>query len=325
MGVSRRVAADALAWFLAANAAACAGAALLAHGGRFSQRYDVLAHFSWLYLAGGVALAIPALFLRNWGRPTVLGLGALAIAASLALMISAWMEDPGPQAPADAPGQIKIIQYNALRTNTDLKRQVDWLIAQDPDIVTISEARQDLLEMIRKRTRWDVAGRKSNLMIFSRRKRLVMNRPRLGGDTPLTFVNATFEGPGGQPYEVVTAHLDWPTHRIHARQAVALGGVVSLLPRERMILTGDFNAAPWSFGLKRMARRLGLTRRDGALATFPADRRGFPWPIPVLPIDHVYAGPGWATVSVTRGPRLGSDHYPLIVVLAPVAPDRADP
>jgi len=99
--------------------------------------------------------------------------------------------------------------------------------------------------------------------------------------------------------------------------------LVADLPRERMILTGDFNSAPWSHMLRQTDAALGLTRRDRGLATFPADRRGFPWPVPVLPIDHVYAGPGWATVSVTRGPRLGSDHYPLVVILAPVSPSPA--
>ena len=46
---------------------------------------------------------------------------------------------------------------------------------------------------------------------------------------------------------------------------------------------------------------------------------------PLLPIDHLYAGPGWATVSVRRGPPLGSDHYPLVVTLAPVARDGPRP
>ena len=40
-------------------------------------------------------------------------------------------------------------------------------------------------------------------------------------------------------------------------------------------------------------------------------------PFALLPIDHVYAGPGWRTVRAERGPRLGSDHYPVIVTLAP--------
>ncbi len=36
-------------------------------------------------------------------------------------------------------------------------------------------------------------------------------------------------------------------------------------------------------------------------------------------VGALRAGPGWATVKVERGPWLGSDHYPLIVTLAPVA------
>ena len=57
---------------------------------------------------------------------------------------------------------------------------------------------------------------------------------------------------------------------------------------------------------------LALADRDGGAVDFSVE------PIDeVLPIDHVYAGPGWRTVSVQRGPKLGSDHYPVIVTLAP--------
>ena len=77
---------------------------------------------------------------------------------------------------------------------------------------------------------------------------------------------------------------------------------------------GDFNATPWSFTLQRLDHEFGLIRRDRALFSWPI------WPhlpAPFLPIDHVYAGDGWATVKVERGPKLGSDHYPVILTLAP--------
>jgi endonuclease/exonuclease/phosphatase (EEP) superfamily protein YafD len=47
------------------------------------------------------------------------------------------------------------------------------------------------------------------------------------------------------------------------------------------------------------------------LFSWPATRS----PIPILPIDHLYAGPAWRTVNVERGPHLGSDHYPLVATL----------
>ena len=85
-------------------------------------------------------------------------------------------------------------------------------------------------------------------------------------------------------------------------------------PREHVILVGDFNSTPWSFARRREETALGLERRTRILPTYPANG---PFGVALLPIDHVYAGPGWGTVSINRGPRLGSDHYPIVAVLAP--------
>jgi endonuclease/exonuclease/phosphatase (EEP) superfamily protein YafD len=123
--------------------------------------------------------------------------------------------------------------------------------------------------------------------------------------------------------EIVVTHTQWPTDPRQASQSLDLRSVAAALPRQRMILGGDFNSTPWSFRRRREDAALGLIRRDRAAPTWPTGHAG-PWrwlaPVPFLPIDHVYAGAGWATTSVRRGPRLGSDHYPLVVTLAPVAP-----
>jgi endonuclease/exonuclease/phosphatase (EEP) superfamily protein YafD len=317
MGAVRRVLAEAWGVFLVLNAGVDALVAVAALGGARNPRLDVLSHFSVLYLASALAAVLLIAPLRNWARPTVFALSAVAIVASGTLVAPEFTRSRGPLAAAEAPNQLKIIQYNALRYNADVDREVDWLIAQRPDFVTIQEARHDLRDVLVKRTGWQVAGAAGTLMIFSREPRITMNRPTLGPRERLHFVNATYPSASG-PFELVTVHLHWPTSPIHATEQAQLPALTALLPRERMILTGDFNSAPWSAALKRTDRTIGLTRRDRALASFPADLRGWRWPMPVLPIDHVYAGPGWATVSVTRGPRLGSDHYPVVLVLAPV-------
>ncbi|MDE2488701.1 MAG: endonuclease/exonuclease/phosphatase family protein, partial [Alphaproteobacteria bacterium] len=87
-------------------------------------------------------------------------------------------------------------------------------------------------------------------------------------------------------------------------------------------VTGDFNSTPWSFSRRRWDKAFGLIRRDRALFSWPAGKTvwGVKPPFPILPIDHVYAGPDWATVSIRRGPKLGSDHYPVVAILAPVGP-----
>lgn len=292
--------------------AVAAGLSLL--GGQF-HRLDLLSHFAPLY-------AITAAFGLVWsvvaGRGPIIAASLLSLLASGILIAPEFRRDAGPMAAATAPGQIKVIQFNAGRDNSDIQGVVDWLIAQDADVITLTEGRRQLRRLIQKRTGWRTAGGHGQLVIYTRDQYAGMVRPRPPKPDLATFVNATYDRPGG-PVEVVTAHFTWPTRPDIAGQVRAVEFVAAARPRKRMILTGDLNASPWSAQLRRLDHSLGLTRRDRAIATWPAQVMGHAWPLPFLPIDHVYAGPGWATVKVERGPHLGSDHYPLIVTLAPVA------
>ena len=293
---------------------AAALAAVLSLGGSQDPRLDLLSHLAPLYGAVGLAGAVWAIVA---GRGPIVAASVLAIVASAYLVVPEFSRGTGPAAPPDAPGQIKVIQLNALTRNTDIGRVAAWLTAQKPDIVTVSEARHDLRDLMVRRG-WKTAGARGSLMIFTPVRYKAMDRPRPPGGAVLTFVNATYANPSGD-LEVFTTHLDRDLRAVSRRQHRGLETILAHRPTERMILTGDFNATPWSAQLRRLDRDLGLIRRDRATPTWPAQAFGHRWPLPFLPIDHIYAGPGWATVKVERGPWLGSDHYPLIVTLAPVA------
>jgi endonuclease/exonuclease/phosphatase (EEP) superfamily protein YafD len=306
-----------------ALAAACAGAALAAQGGRVSPALDVLTNLAPLYLVGGVLGGALSAAGRGTIRKAGLAMAVLAALGAAALMAPEFLRSTGPTAPLNAAGQIKLVELNVWRENPDLDRLADWLASEDPDIIVLDESSTALRDLIVRRLgRGGVAGYASTVMIFARGPYLQMDRPVIGPQSHLTFVNATYPSQSG-PFEMVAAHTDWPTSGRQGAQSATLAGVVARLPRRRMILAGDFNSAPWSFRRRRDDAAFGLIRRDRALATWPAGHAG-PWrgwaPVPFLPLDHVYAGPGWATVSVRRGPRVGSDHYPLVVTLAPVAP-----
>ena len=120
-------------------------------------------------------------------------------------------------------------------------------------------------------------------------------------------------------YTVVGAYALWPAPA--GRQQIQTAFLASRLQafnRDNLILAGDFNSTPWSFSLRRQDALFGLTRRSHALFSWsvqPYSRYKFWTPVPLMPIDHVYAGAAWKTVSVTTGPKLGSDHLPIIAVL----------
>ncbi|WP_421935367.1 endonuclease/exonuclease/phosphatase family protein [Phenylobacterium sp.] len=296
---------------LVLTVAVAAGLSLL--GGRF-HHLDLLSHFAPLY---AITAALGLVWSIVAGRGPIVAASLLGLLASGILIAPEFRRDAGPAASVTAPGQIKVIQFNAGRDNSDIQGVADWLIAQDADVITLTEGRRQLRRLIQKRTGWRTAGGHGQLVIYTRDQYVGMVRPRPPKPDVATFVNATYDRPGG-PVEVITAHLTWPTRPDIARQMRAMAFVAAARPRDRMILTGDLNASPWSAQLRRLDASLGLTRRDRAVATWPAQVMGRPWPLPFLAIDHVYAGPGWATVKVERGPHLGSDHYPLIVTLAPV-------
>jgi endonuclease/exonuclease/phosphatase (EEP) superfamily protein YafD len=123
---------------------------------------------------------------------------------------------------------------------------------------------------------------------------------------------------------VVGVHYAWPTDpRRQQYQEARLASILAAVDRSRAIVAGDLNSTPWSFSRRRWDERFGLIRRTRAVFSWPAlTQAQFPvlGAVPFLPIDHVYAGSGWATVDVERGPKLGSDHYPIVVTLAPAAP-----
>ncbi len=306
-----------------APAAILAGLAVAALGGAVSARLDALTHFAPLYAVGGLAVLLLATLPQLHAARSGLALaGALAVVSGAVLIgPELWARWRAPSPAPQAGPTLKVIQFNALDGAPDPKRAVDWLLAQEPDVIVLEEGRA-LLEPLMRRGAYHYAGHSLAAIILSRQA-----PTRTGSTAPLGVFGdmisyAVFDGPEGG-FAVVAAHKSWPIR--YARLEVerrALEDVMRGLPRDRVILAGDFNATPWSFGLRRLDSSLGLRRRTLALATWPAGRLSHyraPAPFPFMPIDHIYAGSAWTTGSVRRGPRIGSDHYPVVVELQAVS------
>jgi endonuclease/exonuclease/phosphatase (EEP) superfamily protein YafD len=233
---------------------------------------------------------------------------------------------------ADPVQTLKIITFNASIRNQDFGRIAQWVAAENPDILIIPEATKPLADAIREATGMRVFEG-SGAFIATPEKTLEEHvawetRFLAGAQTALSWV--VLRGPDGKPFTVVGVHCGWP---IPARAARAdsqkIAALLNTMDRSRTILAGDFNSTQWSFRQRLADEAFGLERRDRLNLTWPARLpmlKGRSFPTPFLAIDHIYAGSTWRTVSVQRGPRLGSDHYPLVAVLAWVqSPDLVVP
>lgn len=300
----------------------CAGWAFAAHGGRWSIRLDVLTHFAPLLLAGAAlslayAFTVQPGLTRNW----LFGFSLLGVVLSGALVVPEYLRPMTPLAPADSPGQIKLIQFNAWRNNRSLPATIDWLAAQDADIIVLEEAEYIGTALHKRLPDYHVTCAGCTVSIFSKAVPVAsdvpipaeqMVRPPVAG--------ATFRDARGE-FTVFGVHYVWPVHGgFQQAQGRVIARMLAHFPKQRLILTGDLNSTPWSFSRRREDALFGLERRTRALFTWPVRDtpiKGMETLFPLLPIDQIYAGPGWRTVKVERGPRLGSDHYPVIITLAP--------
>jgi endonuclease/exonuclease/phosphatase (EEP) superfamily protein YafD len=301
-------------------ALACAIAAGLAQLGRRSLAWDVLAHPAPIYLAGGLVAIAAALVFHDRFRVFGLIAGLAAVIAAGLLMAPEYLRSTGPPVPPGPLSTIKVIQLNIWGGKGGVERSAAWLAAQKPDFVIVEETNRKVIDGLVEGTGLNLTFGRSNVIILSREPAVGRVAINTDFDSPMMLVGGVFRH-DGEDFTVLGVHYPWPTEIERLGQADAAIGVVAALPHDTTILSGDFNSTPWSFVRRREDRQLDLIRRTRGLYSWPANRHT---PFPILPIDHVYAGSGWATVKVERGPNLGSDHYPVVVTLArvPKPPER---
>ena len=306
-------------------AVGCMLVSMLGIGGAFVYRLDVINHFAPLTLAlSVVAAAIQLAFGKTKEKPT-LACAVIAVVLSGGVMVPELVATATQQRTALRAQTIKVIELNLWSLNRDVPGTAHWLAAQHADVVVLEEVidhTANVPALLRSAYPFHSVcdpGTPCTTFILSRTMPVASGAfpgPDTAGLHSVAW--ATF-GAGASAFTVVGDHAPWPRAKDRQQaQSALLASELGAFDRHGLIVAGDFNSTPWSFSLRRQDALFGLERRTRALFTFPVhtySRYHLRTPFPVFPIDQIYAGSGWKTVSVTRGPRLGSDHLPTIAVL----------
>jgi endonuclease/exonuclease/phosphatase (EEP) superfamily protein YafD len=313
MSVSRRLAAAApTAISVAAVALSAAGLA-----GMRSGWLDVINNFAPMILA--MALVGGGLACRSLHsgatRAATLALALMAALYGLALIVPEVIR--WSPAPPVSGMQFRVLSANVWFGNPSPDLAVSDILARNADAVLLQEANGAIRsEIPRLQSQYPYASAcaGSGVLILVRTP-IVASGCGLGprAKTALDLVWVRTSAPDGQPVTLATTHLSWPLSP-GAQKAEREGLAVRLgeLPSDDMILAGDFNTTPWSFAMRRQDKSFRpMTRRTIAWFSWPArlDALRWPWPLPILPIDHIYAGPGWGQPHLTRLRMPGSDHF----------------
>ena len=289
-------------------------ATLLGYLDRVSWFFELGTFFRLQYAVALVLLALGALALRDLIAAAV----AVALAAvNLGTIAPHWTpRSPGPLLGHD---EARLLFTNVDVANHDHRAVAAYVAHVDADLVGITELSPAWLRGLTPALagyRYRVIAVRDDaygIGLFSRRP-LVGRVVHLPADGPPSIV-ASFRL-AGRPVTVVVTHPHTPFGQhagsLHQRQFRALAAA---RPRwhERALVCGDLNTPPWSGPLRQLMRHAHLSdshRGYGFESSWPS----WAWPLRV-PIDNCLVSSGLAIVARSRGPDVGSDHFPLNVEL----------
>ncbi len=304
---------------------------------------DLINHFRpWLLLAGLLALPALAAAGRGWRPP-------LACLAGLSLVLQAPFVLPTALAGSGGEGgggqAISLVTLNLRYANGDAEPTAEFIERLRPDLVFLQEVAPQHLAVLQRRLPallphavHCVELRYCNLAILSRFPLQDAAASYLGRRESLPPLPRPIEGwrkaeielvrdhgaasgltarallPGGRHLILFDTHLSWPTPaEAQRRQFRWVADRLADLGAGPLVLAGDFNSTPWSYGLRGFETAIALRRVTQGLFTFPTEQV---LPLPILAIDQVYLSGEARVEEVERGPDVGSDHFPVLVRFA---------
>jgi endonuclease/exonuclease/phosphatase (EEP) superfamily protein YafD len=297
---------------IAVPAAGVAVGSLLGFFGRWSWELDLLANFRPQYVLALTVLGL-ALLAGRWRKTAAAVLGAaLANAVVVAPLFLPAAKDEG--------ADLRIVSFNLRADNRRFAEVVDYLRSVDADLVVLHEASR----------RWEMALGSAGLDY-------VITRTREDGTTFATMILAPpdaqvrsfgFDLDEPRAVEVVLGEVSvlaiHPLSPVSERRAflhdrqLAFAAEWAAAQPGPAIVTGDLNATPWAYSFRQLLASTNLRnslRGFGLQPSFPSVGSV----LLRLPIDHLLHTPDLNVVDRRLGPRLGSDHFPLVVDLGMAA------
>jgi len=293
------------------------GTALLALGvlARWYPALDIINNGLPVLAVGGIALLALAFAVRT---RTLITATAAFIAVSFALLLSG-LSGAAPQAPDGAARFLRVATFNLWGRNDHHLNQVAAFLAETKaDAVVLEEVRghhKDFLESLAGQYPYRVGD--NGLAILSKHPIVADGLVDRGGQPfwMSRIVRWVRLDVDGTQVELAGVHLARPFYPdLQEADIVALTTFV----QERsgpLIVAGDFNMAPWTVKLKTFTKATGLGRFNTFYPTWPMRWKSVPL-LPLVPIDNVFTTKHFAKIDARVGPRLDSDHRPVIADIA---------
>lgn len=284
--------------------------------GRWHWLLDLLSHYHVQYTIGIAACCLILLLLRDF-RLYLVGMVA-ALLVNLYLVVPFYTTPPMPVAhAASAASTLRVMALNISTSNAGYGQVVDLIRERQPDLVFMSEVREDLLAVLRDQLadRYPYLHAEPSRMTlgvaFLSRQPFVEVETVLPGGRGRRYLRAEIAWQG-QPVTIVGIHPlppmtgDWAASR---NSEIALMGQVANEATQPLILLGDLNASPWSQPMRAL---LASTDLHYAMQ---GNGIGLTWRLAGVllgaPLDYILVSPAWHVADYVEGGDIRSDHIPI--------------
>jgi endonuclease/exonuclease/phosphatase (EEP) superfamily protein YafD len=287
---------------------------------RSNWRAELFSHFQLLGLAVTLTAMAATVLRSRWLA------ALLAVAAVLQAIPLFRYSGPNPVPPTPlATARLRILMANLLVDNTDYDALSRLIRRERPDIVGLVEFSpewRDGLAGVRSEFPYRVEAPYGTLGLafWFREPPRKTGPPEWLLPTGAPFLHAEVDF-DGQPRHLWLIHPKTPLIRRGAPELPALAGRFASTGGSQIVI-GDLNSSegsPLFADFLKDARlrdtRLGFGRQPSWPAGFPLFR---------IAIDHAFVSNDLAVADRRLGPDFGSDHFPLILDLAPASARSAE-
>lgn len=292
-----------------------AGLTLLGLLARWWPPLDLVNNGLLFVTVGAIALFCLALAARDW---RLIAPAALLAAVNVMLVIAAL---PGAAAEA-APGSprfLRVATFNLWHHNDRMDDVAKFLAETDADAVVLQEVTKPHGAFLRQalQSRYPFSVGDWGIIILSKHPILADGRVDRPGYPPWISLMVRWVEleVNGTKFELAGIHLARPFYAELQHQDIA--ALIAFVKGRTLpiVMAGDFNMSPWTEKLGRFELSSGLKRYNTFHLTWPMQRRSMPL-LPLVAIDNVFASPQFAKIALVPGPRLGSDHRPIVADIA---------
>jgi len=288
--------------------------------GQYSWQLDVLSHFQPWYLLIQAVLCLLLMGLRDWKLAGIvlLGLGINALP-----FISFFSDSRGVG--GSMSNRFKLLQFNVCAPAKDYAPLSHYLSEEKPDIVTLEECGDNCFQNLKRDQVFKVypyqirkVPYRHRLLVLSKFPIQELKTPRLVADPAVLLLRVQFNS---KPVTLLVMHSTRPSSGkiYYERQIQQFHQIAKLASATStpFLMAGDLNVSPWNYSFSRLLEESHLKNSMdgfGFQPSFPIFVSRFKM-FPLVPIDHVLVSQKFQVLHRHIGPRLQSDHLPLIVEL----------